>query len=98
MGFDLERNMKTTLHMVRRLQCWMNKEFVLPHGGNGSDGNIRRLIVSSARDLAKTSAPQAFGVRSVQELKQFLRLDMFGKRHQATAKDRLRGSGLVSRL
>jgi len=98
LGFDLERDMKTTLHVVRRLQRWMKKEFVLPHGGNGSDGDIRRSIVGSARDLAETSAPQAFGVRSVRELKQFLRLDVFGERHQATAEDRLRGSGLVSRL
>ena len=98
LGFDLERDMKTTLHVVQRLQRWMKKEFVLPHGGNGSDGDIRRSIVGSARNLAETSAPQAFGVRSVRELKQFLRLDVFSERHQATAEDRLRGSELVSRL
>ena len=99
LGFDLERDMKTTLHVVRRLQRWMKKEFVLPHGGNDNDGNnLRRSIVGSARDLAETSAPQAFGVHSVRELKQFLRLDVFGERHQATAEDRLRGSELVSRL
>jgi len=97
LGFDLERDMKTTLYVVRRLQHWMKKEFVLPRGGN-DNGNHRRLIVSSARDLAETSAPQAFGVRSVHELKQFLKLDVFGEKHQATAEDRLKKSGLVSRL
>jgi hypothetical protein len=90
--------MKTTLQVVQRLQRWMKKEFVLPHGGNGTDGNIHRSIVGSAGDLAETFTPQAFGVRSVQELKQFLRLDVFGERHQAMAEDQLRGSGLVSRL
>ncbi|KAL3806619.1 hypothetical protein ACHAXA_004423 [Cyclostephanos tholiformis] len=99
LGFDLERDMKTTLYVVRRLQRWMKKEFVLPRGGNEcKNGNQRRLIVGSARDLAETSAPQSFGVHSVQELKQFLRLDLFGERHQATAEDRLMGSELVSRL
>ena len=97
--FGLERDMKTTLHVVRRLQRWMKKEFVLPHGGNDNDGNnLLRSIVGSARDLAETSAPQAFRVCSVRELKQFLRLDVFGERPQATAKDQLRGSELVSRL
>jgi hypothetical protein len=76
----------------------MKKEFVLPHGGNDNDGNLQRSIVGSARDLTETSAPQAFGVRSVRELKQFLRLDVFGERHQETAENRLKGSGLVSRL
>ncbi|KAL7529601.1 hypothetical protein ACHAXR_003048 [Thalassiosira sp. AJA248-18] len=93
LGFDLERDMKqTTLYVVRRLQTWMGKEFVLPK----SDGNAR--IVSSAKDVAETSAPQAFGIHSVQELKHFLRLDVFGEMHQARTEDRLRNSGLVSRL
>ncbi len=77
----------------------MKKGFVLPRGGgDDNDGNPRRSIVGSARDLAESSAPQAFGVRSVRELKQFLRLNVFDERHQATAEDRLRGSGLVSRF
>ena len=39
LGFDLERNMKTTFYVVRRLQHWM-KEFVLPHHpGDNKDGN-----------------------------------------------------------
>ncbi len=45
LGFDLERDMKTTLHVVRRLQRWMKKKFVLPHEGNSSDGNICMSIV-----------------------------------------------------
>ncbi len=98
LGFDLGCNMKTTLYVVRWLQRWMKKEFVLSCGGNDNDRNLLRSIVGCARDLAETSAPQAFRVRSVWELKQFLRLDVFGERHQATAEDWLRGGGLVSRL
>ena len=96
LGFNLERDMKTTLYVVRRLQHWMKKEFVLPSGGRGGVGVGG--IVSSAKDLAETSAPQAFGIHSVQELKHFLRLDVFGEKHQDRTEDRLRGSGLVSRL
>ena len=96
LGFDLERDMKTMLYVVRRLQHWMKKEFVLPEGTkvppNGGG------IVCSAKDMGETSAPQAFGVRSIHELRQFLRLDVFGEVSQARAEDRLRESGLVSRL
>lgn len=95
LGFDLERDMKTMLYVVRRLQHWMKKEFVLPEGTKMPHGGG---IVSSAKDMGETSAPQAFGVRSVQELRQFLRLDVFGEVLQARAEDRLRESGLVSRL
>lgn len=100
LGFDLERDMRTTLYVVRRLQRWMKKEFVLPVEGGAKDGNGKRgrSIVGSARDLAETSAPQAFGVNSIQELKHFLKLDIFGEKHQSTAEDRLMGSELVSRL
>ena len=91
LGFDLERDMKETLHVVRKLQRWMGKEFVLPEGKTGK-------IVSGAKDLAETSAPQAFGIRSLRELRQFLRLDVFGERHQARMEDSLSRSGLVSRL
>ena len=96
LGFDLERDMKTTLYVVRKLQAWMGKEFVLPE--NKSDANSNGKIVSSARDVAETSAPQAFGIHNVQDLRQFLRLDVFGEMHQARAEDRLKKSGLVSRL
>lgn len=96
LGFDLEHDMKTMLYVVRRLQHWMKKEFVLPEGAkvppNGGG------IVCSAKDVGETSAPQAFGVRSVQELRQFLRLDVFGEVLQTRAEDRLKESGLVSRL
>lgn len=96
LGFNLERDMKTTLFVVRRLQHWMKKEFVLSSGsgGAGEEGGI----VSSAKDVGETSAPQAFGIHTVQELKHFLRLDVFGEKHQDRTEDRLRGSGLVSRL
>ncbi len=40
LGLDLEPSMKTTLYVVQWLQCWMKKEFVLPHhGGNNKGGN-----------------------------------------------------------
>ena len=95
LGFDLERDMKTTLYVVRRLQHWMGKEFVLPENkANSRD----KKIVSSARDVAETSAPQAFGIHSIQELRQFLKLDVFGEMHQVRAEDQLMRSGLVSRL
>ena len=96
LGFDLERDMKQTLYVVRRLQTWMGKEFVLP-AGNTRNSNGKG-IVASAKDVAETSAPQAFGVRTIQELKHFLRLDVFGELEQVRSEDRLRNSGLVSRL
>lgn len=101
LGFDLERDMKTTLYVVRRLQRWMKKEFVLPSSsfrGGGEEGVKHTNIVSSARDMAETSAPQAFGIQSVQELRQFLRLDVFGERQQEKAENHLKGSGIFSRL
>lgn len=94
LGFDLERDMKWTLYVVRRLQRWMGKEFVLPE----SSENSTKQIVSDAKDMMETSAPQAFGVRSIGELRQFLKLDMFGDLKYERAKDRLLQSGLVSKL
>jgi hypothetical protein len=94
LGFDLERDMKTTLYVVRRLQKWMGKEFVRPAGSAGD----RRTIVGGARDVAETSAPQAFGITSIGELGQFLRLDVFGEVPHAGAEGRLGRSRLVSRL
>ena len=94
LGFDLERDMKQTLYVVRRLQTWMGKEFVLPEGKGNNGGKI----VGSAKDVAETSAPQAFGVKSIQELRQFLKLDLFGELQQEISEGRLRNSGLVSRL
>jgi len=98
LGFDLERDMKQTLYVVRRLQKWMNKEFVLPESNATGKANGNRKIVSSAKDVAETSAPQAFGIHSIQELKQFLRLDVFGEMQQVRTEGRLGRSGLVSRL
>mmetsp|Transcript_1629 Transcript_1629/g.3491 ORF Transcript_1629/g.3491 Transcript_1629/m.3491 type:complete len:712 (+) Transcript_1629:50-2185(+) len=96
LGFDLERDMKTTLYVVRRLQRWMKKEFVLPESSDG--GARRRNIVSSAKDVGETSAPQAFGIHSIEELKQFMKLGVFGEVDQVRTEDRLGRSGLVSRL
>ena len=96
LGIDLERDMKWTLYVVRRLQRWMGKEFVLPASESGA--NAGRLIVSDAKDMQETSAPQAFGVRSVSDLRQFLKLDVFGDLKYERAKERLFQSGLISRL
>jgi len=96
LGFDLERDMKWTLYVVRRLQRWMDKEFVLPE--SPGDNNANRRIVSDAKHMMETSAPQAFGVKSVGELRQFLKLDVFGDLKYERAKDRLLQSGLVSKL
>jgi hypothetical protein len=95
LGFDLERDMKWTLYVVRRLQRWMGKEFVLPES---YDINANRRIVSDATDMMETSAPQAFGVRSIGELRQFLKLDMFSDLKYERAKDCLLQRGLVSKL
>eukprot|EP00985_Skeletonema_marinoi_P035111 scaffold45662_cov226-Skeletonema_marinoi.AAC.2 len=65
LGFDLERDMPQALYVVRRLQKWMKKEFVLPQ----EKVTAGSKIVSDAKDVSETSAPQAFGVKSVQELK-----------------------------
>jgi hypothetical protein len=94
LGFDLERDMPQTLYVVRRLQKWMKKEFVLPQEKVTSGSKI----VSDAKDVSETSAPQAFGVKTVQELKKFLQLDVFGETHQLNSEVRLRKSGLLSRL
>lgn len=95
LGFDLERDMKTTLYVVRRLQTWMGKEFVLPES---KAKNNHGSIVSSAKDLAETSAPQAFGIHTVQQLRYFLKLDCFGEMQQVRAEGQLMNSGVVSRL
>lgn len=94
LGFDLEKDMKWTLYVVRRLQRWMDKEFVLP----ASSDNSTRRIVSDARNMMETSAPQAFGVRSIAQLRHFLELDTFADLKYERAKDRLLQSGLVSKL
>ena len=94
LGFDLERDMPQTLYVVRRLQKWMKKEFVLPP----EKVTAGCKIVSDAKDVSETSAPQAFGVKTVQELKRFLQLDMFSETHELNAEVVLKKSGLLSRL
>jgi len=94
LGFDLERDMPQTLYVVRRLQKWMKKEFVLPQ----EKVTAGSKIVSDARDVWETSAPQAFGVKTVQELKKFLQLDVFSETHGLNAEGVLRKSGLMARL
>ncbi len=94
LGFDLERDMPQTLYVVRRLQKWMKKEFVLPQDKVTASSKI----VSDAKDVSETSAPQAFGVKTVQELKRFLQLDVFSETHELNAEGVLRNSGLMARL
>ena len=97
LGFDLERDMPQTLYVVRRLQRWMGKEFILPEE-KAKKNTKNQKIVAHGKDMAETSAPQAFGIKSIQELKQFLQLDVFGETHNVRAEDRLMKSALVSRL
>jgi len=97
LGFDLERDMPRTLYVVRRLQGWMGKEYVVPAGRRAGGAPTSRPV-SDARDVAETSAPQAFGVRTVRDLRRFLDLDVFGERRARAAEGRLDGSGVVSRL
>ncbi|KAK1744265.1 hypothetical protein QTG54_004798 [Skeletonema marinoi] len=94
LGFDLERDMPQALYVVRRLQKWMKKEFVLPQ----EKVTAGSKIVSDAKDVSETSAPQAFGVKSVQELKRFLQLDVFSETHELNAEGVLKNSGLMARL
>ncbi|CAJ1939101.1 unnamed protein product [Cylindrotheca closterium] len=88
-GFDLERDMPATLYVVRRLQKWMGKEFVLPSKQPG------KKLVADARDLAETSTPQGFGVNSIQELRSFLQLSPIGEDGRILAEQRVLQSPLV---
>ena len=108
-GFDLERDMTETLGVVRRLQTWMGKEYVVPadeiHGrsnsasGGGGNGRRRKVrIVADARDLAETSAPQAFGVRSVRDLRNFLALGPFADDPRKRVEERVGRSPLAEGL
>lgn len=87
-GFDLERDMPSTLYVVRRLQKWMGKEFVLPEKQPG------KRLVADARDLAETSTPQAFGVTNVQELRSFLQLSPTGEDTRILAEQKVLQSPL----
>uniref|UniRef100_A0A7S4MVA9 Uncharacterized protein n=1 Tax=Odontella aurita TaxID=265563 RepID=A0A7S4MVA9_9STRA len=103
-GYDLERDMSETLGLVRRLQRWMGKEYVVPANGggassdNGNGGRRKVRMVADARDLAETSAPQAFGVRTVRELRNFLAMSPFAEDVQGRMEGRVGASPLVSRL
>ena len=94
LGFDVERDMPETLACVRKLQLWMGKEYVVPEGTSVKG----RAVVESARDLGETSAPQAFGVRTVEDLKRFLSMSVFGEELQKTLENQVRSSPLVSKL
>ena len=48
--------------------------------------------------MQETLTPQAFAVRSVSDLRQFLKLDVFGDLKYERAMERLLQSGLVSKL
>lgn len=91
LGFDLEKDMPMTLKVVRRLQAWMGKEYVQPAGaltrGKG--------IVGGARDLKETSAPQAFGVWTVEDLKRFLSISPFGEEVGKRVDLNIKGSALM---
>ena len=91
-GFDLERDMPDTLLVVRKMQRWMGKEFVLTK--EGAQKRNTKKLVSLARDLGETSAPQAFGVRTVQELRDFLSLSPVGEDVRTMAEERVRNSPL----
>jgi hypothetical protein len=88
-GFDLERDMPDTLAVVRKLQNWMGKEFVLPKGTTSPKG-----LVGSARDLVETSSPQAFGVTNTREFRSFLSLSPIGEDVRILAEERARNSPL----
>jgi hypothetical protein len=94
LGFDVERDMPETLACVRKLQRWMGKEYVVPEGTSAQG----RAVIESARDLGETSAPQAFGGRSVDDLKRFLSMSVFGEELQKTLENQVRSSPLVSKL
>lgn len=92
LGYDLERDMKHTLWCVRRLQHWMDKEYVLKKGQKGR-------IIADAKDLQETSAPQAFGMNSIAEFQQFLKLSPFAENHIQTTEHQLFSSPIfTSRL
>mmetsp|Transcript_8904 Transcript_8904/g.13202 ORF Transcript_8904/g.13202 Transcript_8904/m.13202 type:complete len:625 (-) Transcript_8904:2361-4235(-) len=74
MGCDLERDLPEMLRSTRKLQHWMGKEFVVP-----ANQTVTSMgIVGGARDVKETSAPQAFGIKTVEELRDFLSMALFG--------------------
>jgi len=91
LGFDLEKDMAVTLRVVRRLQGWMGKEYVLPENSSMRG----KGIVGGAKDLNETSAPQAFGVWTVEDLRRFLNTDLFGEDNGKIVDLNVRGSALI---
>ena len=90
LGLDLVEHMPETLKVVRKLQSWMGKQYVLPD-------NIPNLrVVADAKDLRETSAPQAFGVHSIDDFRAFLRISPFGVDNQVFMENKVRCSPLFS--
>jgi len=89
LGLDLEKHTPETLGLVRKLQSWMGKQYVLP------EKNSHLRMVADARDLKESSAPQAFGVYSIDDLKTFLNMSPFGENKQDVMEDRVRSSPIV---
>jgi len=86
LGFDLEHHLKETLQLVRKLQSWMGKQYVLPSSSSSS------RIVADAPDVKETSAPQAFGIYSLNDFKLFLSMSPFGENNQSFVEDKVRNS------
>lgn len=84
LGFPLEHQLKETLTIVRTLQSWMGKQYVLPHSSTN--------IVKDAPDVKETSAPQAFGLCTIEDLKLFLSIHPFGQSSQLNVEHKIRNS------
>jgi len=89
LGLDLEKHTPETLRLVRKLQSWMGKQYVLP------EKNPYLRVVADAKDLKETSSPQAFGVYSIDDLKTFLSMSPFGVNKKSVMEDRVRSSPMV---
>jgi len=113
LGMTLERDMPQTLAIVRKIQRWMGKEYVLPSfhhdnlkpnqstGGKKKEGKriwMIKQVVKGARDIKETTAPQAFDIYTLNELKDFLDMNPFAENKQTCVERNLRQCQLVSRL
>lgn len=93
MGCDLERDMPEMLRSTRKLQHWMGKEFVVP-----ANQTVTSMgIVGGARDVKQTSAPQAFGIETIEELRDFLRMALFGDNVSARMERKIRDAVIKGR-
>ena len=86
LGLSLTKHTPVTLKLVRKLQSWMGKQYVLPHD------NINLRIVADARDLKESSAPQAFGIYTISQFRDFLNMDPFGVDQQLIMENTVRCS------